>query len=233
MPIRYALYENTLTSDPNDYSAMVQAAGTADLALVAQRMVERGSPLTQAEILRVLEDEAHAVESLLIEGWRICLPSVSLTPRIRGAFCGAADSFNPTRHQIDAVASPAPHLRELLQANAHLEKIAVDKPGPVPLEFTDINTGTVNEALTPGGIGRVRGNQLRFDPKDPQQGLFLLSSDNETFRVNFVATNKPGELVFSLPTSLQAGTYRIEVRAILPERSELSSGTLEATLTVA
>ena len=31
MPIRYALYENNITSDPDDYAAIVQIAGSLDL----------------------------------------------------------------------------------------------------------------------------------------------------------------------------------------------------------
>ncbi len=233
MPIRYALYENTLTSDPNDYSAMVQPSGTADLAAIAQRIQEQDAALTQAEILRILEAEARAIESLLLEGWRVNLPAVSLVPRIRGDFAGANDSFTPERHQLDAVANPAPRLRELLQTQAQVTKIEANKPEPILLEFTDISSSAVNSTLTPGGIGRVRGNQLTFDPKDPQQGIFLRSNGRDLLRINFVATNKPGELVFSIPSSLKAGAYRLEVRTILPGCPELCSGALESALTVA
>lgn len=30
MPIKYALFENNITSDPDDYAAMVQISGSAD-----------------------------------------------------------------------------------------------------------------------------------------------------------------------------------------------------------
>jgi len=49
MPIRYALYENNLTTDPHDYAAVVQISGAADLEAVAQRMIERGSTVTKAD----------------------------------------------------------------------------------------------------------------------------------------------------------------------------------------
>jgi len=40
MSISYALFENHLTSDPNDYSARVQSSGSVDLNAIADRMID-------------------------------------------------------------------------------------------------------------------------------------------------------------------------------------------------
>ena len=51
MTINYALFENHLTSDLDDYAARIQTNGTADLELIAQRMIDQGSTTTKVDIL--------------------------------------------------------------------------------------------------------------------------------------------------------------------------------------
>ena len=55
MSIRYALFKNHLTADPNDYSAVVQPGDSADLNDVADRIVQGGSTVGRAEIIAVLK----------------------------------------------------------------------------------------------------------------------------------------------------------------------------------
>ena len=52
MAIRYALFENHLTSDPDDYTAQVRITGSADLDVIAQRMIDQGSAVTKAETVK-------------------------------------------------------------------------------------------------------------------------------------------------------------------------------------
>ncbi|MCK4342896.1 MAG: hypothetical protein KAY37_14375 [Phycisphaerae bacterium] len=70
MPIHYALFENNVTADPDDYAAVVQMTDTADLDTLIRRMIERGSTTTRADILAVMEDAIGACESMLLDGMR-------------------------------------------------------------------------------------------------------------------------------------------------------------------
>ena len=62
MTINYALFENHLTSDPDDYAAQVKITGSAGLEVVAQRMIDQGSTVTKPDILAVLEDAIKALQ---------------------------------------------------------------------------------------------------------------------------------------------------------------------------
>ena len=53
MPIKYALFENNITSDPDDYSAMVQISGSADGDDLVQNIVDQGSTVNKPDILAV------------------------------------------------------------------------------------------------------------------------------------------------------------------------------------
>ena len=90
MPIHYALFENNVTSDPDDYAAVVQVIDNADLETLIRRMIERGSTTTRADILAVMEDAIGACESLLLDGMRVNFGGlVELFPRVLPSkFCG-------------------------------------------------------------------------------------------------------------------------------------------------
>jgi hypothetical protein len=44
MPIKYALFENNLTSDPDDFAAHVEITATANMETIAQHMLDGRSP---------------------------------------------------------------------------------------------------------------------------------------------------------------------------------------------
>ncbi|MCK4871929.1 MAG: hypothetical protein KAS72_04300 [Phycisphaerales bacterium] len=53
MPIAYALFENNITSGPDDYAAMVQISGSADGDDLVQDIVGQGSTVNKPDILAV------------------------------------------------------------------------------------------------------------------------------------------------------------------------------------
>ena len=40
--------------------------------------------------------------------------------------------------------------------------------------------GDGDGVLTPGGMARLSGHRLKFDPADPEQGLLLMAADRTT-----------------------------------------------------
>jgi len=122
------------------------------------------------------------------------------------------------------------------------------KPKPNPLEYTpstgpwsfgpgtkgsgrcNINTGERNSVLTPGGMGQLVGHRFKFDPADPEQGVFFVAPDgSSSTRVSLMGKNMPGELMFLVPDTLVAGDYLLVVRADFT-KEDVRMGTLEATL---
>jgi hypothetical protein len=60
MPITYALFENNLTGDPDDYAAQVQLAGSAGIDGIVHRMPGQGSTVPEADVRAVLADTLKA-----------------------------------------------------------------------------------------------------------------------------------------------------------------------------
>ena len=233
MPIHYALFENNLTADPDDFAAIVQVVDSTDLDALVQRMVERGSTTTRADILAVLEDAIGACEALLLDGMRVNFGGlVELFPRVRGVFTGATDAFDAARHAVDVGANPGSRIRKTVRDNATLVKDEAVKPAPNPIEFRDIGSDTSNGQVTPGNIGQLSGNRLKFDDAQADEGAYFVPVTlGSATKVTTVQKNKPSQLVFLIPT-LVAGDYQIEVRARIAGGTELRTGRLDAILTV-
>ncbi|MCB8978705.1 MAG: DUF4469 domain-containing protein [Ardenticatenaceae bacterium] len=231
MPIQYALFENNLTSDPDDYMALVQPIGTADLDVIIERMIRQGSTVTKADTLSVLEDYFTAVESMVLEGMNVTTPLVNFGASIRGVFNGQIDSFNAARHQIVPTATPGKRLRGVMAQKGQPVKQEALKPAPNPLSYLDISTNTRNGTVTPGGMGQVVGHRLKFDAADENQGIFFIAGDGAATRVAVIGRNMPADLMFMVPTGLAAGDYTLEVRAGFAT-NDVRTGGLPATLTV-
>jgi len=67
--------------------------------------------------------------------------------------------------------------------------------------------------VTPGGMGRLTGYRLKFDPTDPNQGIFFINGS--TTQVDVVGKNNPSELMFLVPANLQPGAYSLEIRSAI------------------
>jgi hypothetical protein len=230
MTVQYVLYENHLTSDPEDYSARVLPSGSADEEIILETMIQRGSTVTRADIVSVLTDYFSTIESLVLDGYNVNTPIANFSISIKGLFSGLGDGYDQARHQISPVVNPGSRLRHTIRNRAQVTKQETLLPKPNPVEYLDVSTTTRNHLLTPGGFGKLGGHRLKFDPGDPAQGVFFLGLDGTPTQVATIGQNKPSELMFLVP-ALPAGEYGLEVRAAFGKIG-LRTGLLDATLTV-
>lgn len=230
MAIQYALYENNLTSDPEDFLAMVQSAGTLDMEMIITRILGRGSTVTREDVLATVDAYHETIIEALLEGVNVNTPVANYRASIKGVFNGATDAFDPNRHSLEPSVSPGAELRNRF-SEGEAQKIEADRPSPNLTAFYDFGTSTANQMLTPGNGARLNGHRLKVDPEDATQGVFFVAADGsgET-RVAQLMSNKPAELLFIIPT-LSSGNYRLQVRALFG--TNLRSGELDKVLTVA
>ncbi len=234
MPIHYALFENNVTSDPDDYAAVVQAIDSADLDALVRRMLDRGSTTTRADILAVMEDAIGACEALLLDGMRVNFGGlVELFPRVRGVFNGVTDVFDPARHSVDVGANPGIRVRQTVRGQATVAKDEAVKPAPNPLEYRDVGSDTTNDQVTPGNIGQLSGSRLKYDAVQADEGVFFIATaGGAEIKVTTLQKNKPAQLVYLVPAGLLVGTYYLEVRARMRALADLRTGRLDSVLTV-
>lgn len=231
MTISYSLHKNHLTNVPNQYRALVQSNGTITLEDIIKRMVIRGSTTTESDAYAVLMDFFTIIEGCLLDGLRVNTPLVNCGVSVKGNFDGQTDTFTSSRHWVEMTTSPGPQVRRVIQNRAQVQKQLASDVRPRLLQYLDLNSGERDGRLTPGGMGQIVGDKLKFDPADPTQGIFFTASDRSLNRVEIVGRNTSVDLMFLVPTNLLPGDYTLEIRSTLNSGS-LRTGSLNVSLTV-
>ena len=233
MTIEYYLRENALTSDPDDYNAVVVSKGTASPDDLAQTMIQQGSTLTPEDIAAAFESMTRATVALLNQGFRVTTPVAIISPTIQGVFAGKEDSYDPKRHAARLNANTYGLLEKRWRATSDFDRTeSGGRIAPRLDDYHDVTTGTRNGALTPNSVGRVEGKNLKLDPEDPQQGVFFVAEDGTQTRVSMYVKVKPAEVIVATP-DLPAGDYGVRVCAGVPgSKDKIRCGDLEKTLTV-
>ncbi len=233
MPIKYALFENNITADPDDYAATVQISGSAAGDDLVQDIIDQGTTVNKPDILAVTAALKLACQRRVEEGQRVnYFGMVEFFPRVKGVFTGAMDTFDPARHTLDIGANPGSELRDAVRAGASVEKVEAVKPSPNPVEYRDIGSDTTNDTVTVGNIGQLSGSRLKYDPAQADEGVFFVATAGGETKVSTIQKNKPSQSVFLVPATLVAGTYNLEVRARVGGGTELRTGRLDAVVTV-
>ena len=231
MPLKFALFENHLTINPKGYVAFVQDLQSKTQDDVIDMMIGRGSTVTRAEALSVIEEFSSVIVQMVKDGYAINTPLFNFNPSIKGIFESTDQSFNPAVHSVKINITPGIRLREVIP-QVTVEKVKGISPKPDIEYLDDLGSHTRNLQLTPGNIARIRGSRLKFDETDTAQGIFLITMNGAEIKVTTVANNKPSQLDFLVP-ELASGEYKLEVRAIISKGKETKKGILTSTLTVA
>lgn len=210
MAIKYYLQPNPITPDPNDQSARVISNKVHNTESITKEMLKRGSTITEADIRAVLNVFFTVVIDEVTDGNNVNLPLVNIRAGITGVFASATDSFDPSRHLKKANLSAGNELYVRMNA-AQVEKVNVATAAPALIAYSDVNSQTTNSILTPGGIGQIVGEELKFNPANAAEGIFFIASDNTATKATVVASRTEGKIVLSVP-ELPSGNYTLEVR---------------------
>lgn len=230
MGINFSLYKNNLTSEANQFRAVVQSVGTIDYDGVIDQVVKQNSTVTRADVLAVLDNFFTTIEGLLLLGFNVNTPGANYRVSVKGGFDGQIDSLTPGRNSVEASISSGARLRQTMQ-RAQVQKQESSDRLPRPLNYTDSNSGQLNNRLTPGGMGRLTGYRLKFDPADLTQGIFFVAAGGKVTQTGVVGKNDPSELMFLVPASLKPGDYNLEIRSAMGNGT-VRTGLLADVLTV-
>lgn len=221
MPIQYHLVESDPSQEETSYLAQVQLTSTANLEVIASRMITKGVRVPKVELLPLLEHMVKAVEDLLIDGQRVNLGGlVDLSPRVLGRFETNEDPFDPTRHQLDVTANAGSRIRIAVRTRGRTRQVVSNRPTP-----------TLQEYASSEGNGTLQGAYLKFDPSREDEGVYFLPVGGGTaIKVATIVSNATKKLVFKVPP-LPSGQYQMEVRSRLSHSPELRTGRLPDPLT--
>ncbi len=173
-------------------------------------------------------------QEALRDGFTIVTDDTNLRVDIAGVFNGKDDVFDPTRHQLRVNPRIGKGFTGVLRDVTPVKISEVsDHSKPSPTDFVDMKSVTVNATITPGGIGRIKGMRLSFDEANAEQGIFFINQATKAeTRVTVIAHNKPGQLIFGIPETLEKGDYEIAVRSNIKGYKDLKTGKLPDILSV-
>lgn len=226
MSFKYALYPNILTEDPEDYIGKLQEVETADQDTLIEMMTKSGG-VSETHVRAVMTEYRKCTIELLKLGFAVNDGLIRIYPTLKGTFISDEDRFDNSRHQLAVQSTPTKDLKNILN-DAQVSRVKPNIYLPELYVFEDIHTDTKSQKLSPGKMGKVKGNLLQFDKDDNEQGIFFADqSGNETRCVEY-AEMKPSSIIFIIPDTLTANSYDIIFRS----RKNSISGIREASLNV-
>jgi len=229
MSLRYGLIPNHLTDDPDDFMGIVTDSETVTEVDLVNRMIGKGSTVTKAEALSVIEEYEYAVAEAVKNGNNVNTRLFKLTPSVSGVFTNQSDGFDSSRHAVKLNLNAGSRLNDAV-VDIELRKIEINQAQPVLQQFVDLKTKVMNETFTPGQIASIRGLLLKFDEEDNAQGIFFIAADGSETRVVNMVKNKPSELLFFVPETITNGTFQVEVRTVLHKLKTIRTGRLVSDL---
>lgn len=116
-------------------------------------------------------------------------------------------------------------------ANIVLKKVKSSLP-EIKTYFDGVSQET-NNIITPGGSAIVKGENLQFDPEDPEQGVFFcdVHHPKRAIRALDFMRNSYNEVIFKIP-QLESGQYILRLKTSNSDQSIKCSGALKQVLTV-
>ena len=225
--LKYALVESVMTNDPHNCVASVSSPEVKDLNDVIDFMIAEGTGLTRPQAMAYFEKLTQTIEYFVGQGHRVITPLVRVKTTISGVFNDKKDIFDPSRHQLNIRASAGLRLKEL-PSKIKMEKVEVSQQAPAPELFIDGSSLEVNLSASPGGIGVLKGNRMKFDPSNNALGIFFTSTENpaDETRVRVYSGIKPSEIHFQIP-ELPSGNYTIAVKTISKNGYSIQKGELK------
>ena len=226
--IKYALRENLLTAEPDDYMAQVTDSQVYTLDEIVDRMTKRGTTVTRTDLVAIMQLYGEECAASLNT------PVVNTSYSITGVFTGEDDNFDKSRHTIKLNVTPGTLLKEAVK-KAKTSKVESSNTDPYITKVSDKVNASTSE-IKAGSVMELLGSRLKFGKEDIEQGVFAVSSsDGKAYRCPVVIENKPARVIVLLDPSVPAGEFTVEIRTKFNEKSRplktMKTGRFRKTLT--
>lgn len=207
MALKFALYENPLAEDDDNYIARTQQVDTVDLDFLIEQMTLPGA-LTEAHARAVLTEYQNCVKHLLGLGFAINDGMIRYRLNITGVFDSDEDSFDAKRHKVVLNVRANKTMKNSF-TNVGLLKVSPTYNKTSVSSFMDLSSNVYDSTFTPGQMARIRGVDMLFDVNDPKQGVFFIDTENREYRVEKYGIVNPSSVIFIVPDCIEVGEYQL------------------------
>ncbi|MFA8300838.1 MAG: DNA-binding domain-containing protein [Hyphomicrobiales bacterium] len=219
MPIKYAIFPNNLTSNPNDKVAVVQRPNTIDTEGLIDEMSFSGE-VTKTQALGVLNEWKRTIMKKLSQGYNVHTDLIKYSLSISGPFENDEDHFIEGRNQVNINCSPNKKLKKVTN-EIETQKVKGKRPSPSISKIVDTSSKKENESITEGMVAEIKGHLLKFNMEDEQQGVFFVEPDGTEHRCSSFIRNLPSTLICYIPKGITAETVKTIIRIKLNKEQSL------------
>ncbi|PZX14974.1 uncharacterized protein with Ig-like fold DUF4469 [Breznakibacter xylanolyticus] len=222
MALRYALVRNAMKPGKEEYLARPVNNPIAHSDDIIDLMVNRGSTVTRAEALSVIEEYHRAITELLSQGHSIRTELFGIDCAVRGTFDAHDALFTKRLHRVRPVLRAG---KRLVTALEGIPTVRVEKASVRPLAkmLYDYTSGLTDGTLSRGGLVSIRGRHLKISTQVAGAGLFFKMRNGDRLQLPAFVKNTPTEWMFLVPKEWPAWACEIEVCTVLKKCRQLSS----------
>jgi hypothetical protein len=205
------LRKNELTSDPNDYVAVVSSMGSLNKQGLIDLVMGEGIELKRETVEDVVTRYSRIAARYATTGWNVDTGLVYLRPIVTGNFLTRL--FDPAKNSIYVSAVQGVELRR------EIAETAIEVLGELPdvmyiLQVINLQSRVADGTITSGRNAQVEGAYIKIAGKDDSIGVYLVNTETgaETkLDPDLIAVNDPSKLILLIPVDLEPGTYNLKI----------------------
>jgi len=235
MALTIRAMKNNLGTSENPYYALASWSGIVESDDFLNRMAQARTTLSKTDILAVFQLAREELVRLLAEGNYVKTPLGAALPVASGSFRTRDDSFLPKKRgsghtlRIDFRLDPGLEAAALAKIR-YVRDRKPERRAPLLTLASSVKTGSSGQ-VEAGGLIRIVGARLKFDPAQPEQGLYFRGPTRTETRAPVYAYVRPSSLVALVPPDLPEGSYELIVRSVTGG-GDLVEGVADGTIQI-
>ncbi|MBK7058170.1 MAG: DUF4469 domain-containing protein [Leptospiraceae bacterium] len=222
--VKFQVVKNKLgTEGKAPYLPRTLLEGSLDIRNVIKALAY-GSTATPPDVLAVLENLERVCIENLSQGRSVNLGFCILRPKVKGVFQNPEEAFSEDKHSVEVSIVPSQMFVKRVAIEAKTVRVAQGKILPLVISVENISSGAV-DTLSSGDLVAIRGENLKFNKAELNQGVFLEKNGAE-IRVSEYSQVTSKLVSFKTPNGIVIGeSYRLRVRNLFG--SEIRTGEME------
>jgi len=227
MPFNLRITPNHLPACDSPYIAQSGKSDVVSYERFIDIMSRGKTALSKGEIRNAMELFKVELQKQLEDGKTVKTLVGTYYLCASGRLNSLDEAFQPkdkaTGHKIRLHHRPDKNFEQSILPNLKIVRDEEPDRGAPKVKSVQVAGEDQAAGIHPGSMVQVRGLRLRFDPKDPKQGVFFADASGAEQRSTFYPANQPGSILASVPAGLAAGTYTLIVRAAVNGKDVRSS----------
>jgi hypothetical protein len=211
--IRIRLHQSNLPGAKGAYYAGAVNEAVLSVEDVAAALKNRGGFTgNYYDLVEYVRQFFQEMAYQLCDGFAVNTGWFSIKPAVGGLFKSAGEGFDPEKHKVAFRYRTGALLRALArEVVIELEREA--DAGFIDC-FTDTESGSLNEIVTPGGFFTVAGRRIKVAGDRPDCGVWFVSAARpfRRYKVEKALAENTSAKVISMVPALPAGKYFVEIK---------------------